>query len=38
MIIVMVTFKGCYKAIIEKTAREGKLEHVYSDFLCLLNG
>lgn len=38
MIIVIVTFKGCYKAIIENAAHEGELVHVYSDFLWLLNG
>lgn len=34
----MITFKGCYRAIIKKAAHEGKLEHVYSDVLWLLNG
>lgn len=38
MIIVLVPFEGCYKAIIENAAHEGKLVHVYSDFLWLLKG
>lgn len=34
----MVTVQGCYKAIIEKAAHEGKLVRVHSDFIWLLNG